>query len=186
MATGSENRRGRGRPALPDEMGKRYSLGIRTTRELRDALKAVADLSGRSVAQEIELRLEQSFDTEKAYGGPRLAAAFRWLAALAASRSAEFGKDVFSDYGTAASILEDWYGALLIELMPRPPHKIAERLDKYRWWMRELTGDTWSIDHKRDIASALEHFDDDQSLPISFRKELRDWLVKNSYAWQSK
>lgn len=47
--------------ALKEEEGKRYTLGARTTLELNQALKAAAQKNGRSVSQEIELRLEQSF-----------------------------------------------------------------------------------------------------------------------------
>jgi hypothetical protein len=56
--------RRRGRPALPTEAVKRHALGIRTTKRLKDALQYAADSSGRSVAQEIEFRLEQSFRQE--------------------------------------------------------------------------------------------------------------------------
>src|SRR4051794_3753717 len=55
-----------GRPALPPERGKRYALGFRTTKELRDSLQQAADSSGRSLAQEIEFRLEQTFAAESA------------------------------------------------------------------------------------------------------------------------
>jgi hypothetical protein len=56
-------------------------VGIRTTKKLKDALQRAADLSGRSVAQEIEFRLEQSFEVEKAVGGPRTQGLLRSLAA---------------------------------------------------------------------------------------------------------
>jgi hypothetical protein len=54
--------RPRGRPALPPDQGKRHPFNLRTTKELRDQLQTAADGSGRSLAQEIERRLEQSFD----------------------------------------------------------------------------------------------------------------------------
>jgi hypothetical protein len=41
--------------------GKRYPLNMRTTREMRERLEASARASGRSLAQEVEIRLEQSF-----------------------------------------------------------------------------------------------------------------------------
>jgi hypothetical protein len=53
-------RRRPGRPPLPAEEAKRYPLGIRTTRELKQFLEHEAALSHRSVAQEIEYRLERS------------------------------------------------------------------------------------------------------------------------------
>src|SRR5262245_33074627 len=45
--------------------GKRYSIGFRTTFELRKALETAAMKSGRSLAQEIEHRLEQSLEADK-------------------------------------------------------------------------------------------------------------------------
>ena len=59
MTTG---RKARGRPALPAEQVKRHSVGIRTTRKLKDYLLRAANLSGRSLAQEVEYRLERSLD----------------------------------------------------------------------------------------------------------------------------
>jgi antitoxin component of RelBE/YafQ-DinJ toxin-antitoxin module len=50
----------RGRPPGDADRTKRYALGIRTTKDLKDRIQAVADAAGRSVAQEIELRLERS------------------------------------------------------------------------------------------------------------------------------
>ena len=44
--------------------GKRYPLNMRTTRELRDRIEAAARASGRSLVQEVEYRLERSFQTD--------------------------------------------------------------------------------------------------------------------------
>lgn len=41
--------------------GKRYPLNMRTTKEIRERLEAAAAASGRSMAQEVERRLENSF-----------------------------------------------------------------------------------------------------------------------------
>jgi len=54
----------RGRRPLPPGVGKTCNLGIKTTQELKDKILAAAESSGRSVAQEIELRLERSFQAE--------------------------------------------------------------------------------------------------------------------------
>lgn len=54
----------RGRPRLPPDEGKRHAVGIRTTKQLKDLLQRAADSSGRSIAQEIEFRLENSFREE--------------------------------------------------------------------------------------------------------------------------
>jgi hypothetical protein len=56
------------RTARPAEGGgKRYPLNMRTTREIREQLEAAAAASGRSLAQEVEFRLEQSFRIDQAY-----------------------------------------------------------------------------------------------------------------------
>lgn len=55
----AEKRR-RGRPPLPTQRGKRYPLGIRVTAEVKEVIQAAAIASGRSQAQEVELRLEWS------------------------------------------------------------------------------------------------------------------------------
>jgi hypothetical protein len=53
----------RGRPSKGDE-AKRHSVGIRTTKALKDKMEVSCAASGRSMAQEIEYRLEQSFRDE--------------------------------------------------------------------------------------------------------------------------
>lgn len=43
------------------ENGKRYPLNMRTTAALRQKIEDAAKASGRSMAQEVEYRLEMSF-----------------------------------------------------------------------------------------------------------------------------
>jgi hypothetical protein len=50
----------------PTGGAKRYPLNMRTTRETRERLEAAAAASGRSLAQEVEFRLEQSFRLDQA------------------------------------------------------------------------------------------------------------------------
>jgi TraY domain len=57
-------RRGRGRPTV----GKRMSLGLRVTPEMKRKLDVAAEKSGRSQSQEAELRLERSFDRNDLLG----------------------------------------------------------------------------------------------------------------------
>jgi hypothetical protein len=45
--------------------GKRYPLNMRTTKELRDKIEGAAILSGRSLVQEVEFRLERSFQQQE-------------------------------------------------------------------------------------------------------------------------
>jgi hypothetical protein len=54
-----------GRPPLAPGEGKKYPLSIRSTRELKAALVKASQASGRSMAQEIEHRLEQSLDDQR-------------------------------------------------------------------------------------------------------------------------
>ena len=54
-----------GRPPLPPEKRKRASMGFRPTLDMRKKLEDAAATSGRSMTQEVELRLERSFETEK-------------------------------------------------------------------------------------------------------------------------
>lgn len=51
--------------ATPDGEGKRVPLMSRTTIGLRKSLEDAAGESGRSLAQEVELRLEKSFQTDQ-------------------------------------------------------------------------------------------------------------------------
>ena len=53
-----------GRPPLGPKEGKRAPLSIRTTLDLRADLEKASKASGRSLAQEVEHRLEQSFRHE--------------------------------------------------------------------------------------------------------------------------
>jgi len=45
--------------------GKRYPLNMRTTKELRDKIEWAATVSGRSLVQEVESRLERLFQEEE-------------------------------------------------------------------------------------------------------------------------
>ena len=54
-----------GRPPLPPGEGKRMPLNMRTTREVRAKLELAAADSGRSLVQEVEHRLEQSFEQDR-------------------------------------------------------------------------------------------------------------------------
>jgi hypothetical protein len=84
MAT-EKTKRTRGRPALPPDAGKRYPLAIRTTRELKERIERASRVSGRSVTQEIEHRLERTFEDDASLGGPETAIWFRTLAEEAAA-----------------------------------------------------------------------------------------------------
>jgi hypothetical protein len=53
-----------GRPIKPATEGERIMLGLRVTADLKRKLEAEALKSGRSLSQETEIRVQQSFDEE--------------------------------------------------------------------------------------------------------------------------
>jgi hypothetical protein len=71
------------------EAGKRYPLNMRTTRELRERIIAAAHASGRSLVQEVEYRLERSFEKEDQ---DKLVKAVATTAATEAFRMIQRGK----------------------------------------------------------------------------------------------
>lgn len=50
---------------LPEGAGKRHAIALRTTREMKERIEASAAQSGRSIAQEIEARVQYSFDMDR-------------------------------------------------------------------------------------------------------------------------
>jgi hypothetical protein len=81
-----------GRP--PKREGERLSKNrtFRVRGTLDEQLAAAAQEAGRSVSEEIEYRLENSFREDDRYGGPHLSAVFRLVAdykALAGARPGE-------------------------------------------------------------------------------------------------
>ncbi len=86
------------------EAGKRYPLNLRTTEEVRLAVEAAANRSGRSLAQEVEHRLEQSFRDEIALGGPEQAEILRIIQAVMDHVSRQIGRSWLED-ATAANIV---------------------------------------------------------------------------------
>src|SRR4051812_22965736 len=101
LCTGS-GRDEMGRPPKPISEVKRHSVGLRTTKAMYDRLHAAAAESVRSVAQEIEYRLEMSFrddDQDAAiFGDPAIKAVCMMLAtALQAEKAG--AKKSHADWG---------------------------------------------------------------------------------------
>lgn len=88
--------RKRGRPRLPPEEGKRHPINMRTTKEVREKLEAASRWSGRSLAQEVEYRIEQAFRDEAAesdyMGGPHNVALTRLIGTVVAALEASRGR----------------------------------------------------------------------------------------------
>ncbi len=96
MANTKNVGRKRGRPPAGPIAGKSSTLGLRVKPETRTALEQAAKLSGRTMSQEAEVRLIQSFDddssvqkTIQAFGGPD--SAIRFQVCWHAIRALEFG-----------------------------------------------------------------------------------------------
>jgi hypothetical protein len=79
---------------------KRWILSIRTTAEGRERLVKAADDNGRSLSEEIETRLQLSFQRDDAYGGFVNAAFVNLLGSLIRDAEAETGKGCRADPAT--------------------------------------------------------------------------------------
>jgi hypothetical protein len=83
---------------------------MRTTRELREKLEKNAADSGRSLAQEVEHRLEQSFQTDDFLGGPQTGPVVRAIAlvisAVQTQHKRSWRKDRDGYYGVFAGVVK--------------------------------------------------------------------------------
>jgi TraY domain-containing protein len=69
-----------GRPTKAPTPGERNHLGLRVTAELKQRLEQAAERAGRSLSQDVEMRLERSFDFDAALGGNRLSKIIKAIA----------------------------------------------------------------------------------------------------------
>ena len=105
MAEHARPKKQLGRPPVAPEKAKRHSLGIRTTKELKELLRKAADSAGRSVAAEIEIRLERSaWETPV---GPRTAALLRRLGDWVDILGYE-GDEWLNDRGAFNTVVDRW------------------------------------------------------------------------------
>ena len=81
-----------GRPPKAKEDRKAVNFTFRSRGQMRERLQEARMASGRSISEEIEHRLEESFRTEEIYGGPRFSALFRILASHIALARAKAGE----------------------------------------------------------------------------------------------
>jgi hypothetical protein len=76
-----------GRPPKAKEDRKAVNFTFRSRGPMRERLQAAATASGRSISEEIERRLEQSFQADELYGAPRISAVFHILASHILARA---------------------------------------------------------------------------------------------------
>jgi hypothetical protein len=108
------------RTTKPTGGGKRYPLNMRTTRETRERLEAAAAANGRSLAQEVEFRIDRSFAEEAGFGGPEMRRqAFLMAASFAvATQGRDWSSDPVAYAEGVAAVLDS-----LIRGMPAGPDK---------------------------------------------------------------
>lgn len=144
-----EERR-RGRPSKPDAE-KRQQIGVRVSPELKARLEDASDRNGRSVAQEAELRLLQSFDQEGRLGDAETQRLLLALADEIALIEKATGKHWHRDLKTWAAVAEGLRRGPIRRLRPDRPDD------------DEIVGEAWSAieavrDRKRPIIDGLAEY----------------------------
>jgi hypothetical protein len=137
--------RPRGRPKVPEERQRRHLISVRTTQSFKEDLEAAAARSGRSLAQEAELRLERSFEQQtimkeilaaskremiESFGGADHYQIAKIFNAIRAQVERETGKSWREDMGTL-DLLIDRVSRFLVDFGPAGSHK--QRADVDDW-----------------------------------------------------
>lgn len=138
-------KRGPGRPTEREGESKRAPISMRTTQTIRAALEDAADRGGRSLAQEIEQRLERSLRQDEAHS-PDTSDALDSI-----QRMMEKVHDLVGDWTrdlTAWEIVADG---------------VAELLSRYR------------PENRRDIPPPLDLADDQAAQLAQYERNLAEW-----------
>lgn len=112
--------------------GKLYPLNMRTTAEIRSRLLDAAHASGRSLAQEVEYRVELSFRHEDELGGAQTAALLRELAAIARTETGE--RDWLKDYRTFQVVAGRWRRRV-DDMAPAMPTEVESEIRAAEEWI---------------------------------------------------
>jgi hypothetical protein len=102
---------------------KRWIMSMRTTNDGRERLRLAAEANGRSLSEEIENRLERTFQSDDAAGGFANAAFVSLIGAIIRDVEAQGRKSWQSDYETWASVRQK----VVSELDQREPSKKTAR-----------------------------------------------------------
>jgi hypothetical protein len=111
--------RGNPRASAKPQPGKRYPLNMRTTKEIRDDMEAAAIASGRTLAAEVEYRLTQSLELDRAAGGAHVGALVRLMTSAAAIIEARRRKSLSDDWETFLAVRAAWQ-QILDAVRPKP------------------------------------------------------------------
>ena len=113
----------------PKRVDRRKTTSTRITPELRAKIDAAAEQSERSLAQEIEFRLEQSFAVDEAFGGRQLHALFGLFGNAAVLIEQQTGKAVFEHWDTWVAVRAAWE-SLGVRFGPQPSKKYLKMLSE--------------------------------------------------------
>ena len=83
-------------------------MGFRPTPEVRKKLEGAAKANRRSMSQEVETRLEQSFEGDEALGGRQFRALFGLFGNAAVLIEQQTGKSCFKDWDTWVAVRGAW------------------------------------------------------------------------------
>jgi hypothetical protein len=116
MARKKQSKLGRPPKHEGERLSKNRTFRVRGT--LDEQLEAAAQKAGRSVSEEIERRLDDSFKRiEELYGGPHLSATFRILADNLALVKAKFGER-WAESDSALSQLAQAFATVIAREVP--------------------------------------------------------------------
>lgn len=117
-------KRPRGGQTKPPLERKRNNVTFRARDQLKQELEAAAAKNARSLSEEIEVRLEQSFLDDKALGGPEMARALRSFGPHVLALEAKNGGRWFDDDKTYVAIIDafqqalEWHAAVYSKSSP--------------------------------------------------------------------
>ncbi len=122
-----------GRPPSTPGQPKRSAFNTRLRAIIKKRLEFEAERAGRSLSEEIEIRLEQSFRDEDAlievFGGRNTDGVLKVMGSLAAHIQTRIGKSASDDWKTGLAVGHAWK-RLIYDWLPRPP---AERIAEAEW-----------------------------------------------------
>ena len=108
---------------------RRKTTSTRITPETRGQIEEAAAQSGRSLAQEIEFRLEWTLQQEADSGGRQLHGLLRLLTGAAEIIEARTGKSASDDWETGIAVGHAWK-RLIHDWLPKPPAEWIAELER--------------------------------------------------------
>ena len=123
------------------------------------------------MAQEIEYRLERSFQEEESLGGARTAALLRALAASAIDENGE--RHWLDDFAMFNAVMARWQSLLKERTPPAPDEAKAERSRALLTFMRQRMDQR--LGSFTDIAGLIAH---DMTLPADVRDDATKFIAE--------